>query len=174
MKASEVAKLSLRKLDGLYDKVMHQIRQDALKGKSSTIYYIHRVNDDVDYSPLVARLKDDRFDVKYEKVYDQRDGNFIVFIISWKPHIMDADLARVQKELEEDSVETFDEMIEDLYNYAEKMYSLGKTKNEYLAKEYNTTANCARNIARRIEKTWRHFKKEGRRKNGKGEKKEKE
>ena len=157
MKATEAAKLTLHQHDRLYDKVMHQIRQDAIDGKSSTVYYLYPEYSRKDYLPLINRLKEAGYNVKFQHIDDPRDGDYSQIKVSWKTHIMDASLAKVQKELE-DSVETFDEMIDSLYKYAEKCYSLGKRNNEHLAIKYNTTAECARNIARRIEKTWERIK----------------
>lgn len=84
MSADEAYSLATRQIKGLMKKVMHQIRQDALDGKTNTVYYIHQVQGGKEYSPLIDELKKLGYNVKCETIYDQRDGNYCQLTVSWK------------------------------------------------------------------------------------------
>ena len=153
MKATEAAKLTVRQIDNLLDRIMHQIRQAALDGESKTVFYLYPEYSRKDYSPLIDKLKEDGYSVKFEHISDPRDGDYSQLTISWKSHIMDKALASLQMDVEKD-VETFDEIIDDLYKMADKHASLVDRDSE-LGRKYRLQSTIERNIAHRIEKTWK-------------------
>lgn len=159
MKASEAAKLTVRQIDHLLDRIMHQIRQAAIDGESKTVFYLYPEYSRRDYSPLINKLKEDGYSVKFEHIPDPRDGDYSQLTISWKSHIMNKDLAELQMDVER-SVETFDEIIDDLYKMADKHASLcGRGGNDSeLGRKYRLQSTMERNIAHRIEKTWNAMK----------------
>ena len=97
--AKDVAKLTVRQIMHLMDDVMHRIRQDAIDGKTSTIYYLYPEYSEKDYSPLISKLEEDGYKVKFKTIYDQRDGDYCQLTISWKSHVMNEKLSKVQKKV---------------------------------------------------------------------------
>ena len=161
MRATKAAQLTLRQLDTIYNSVMKQVRQAAIDGMFKTVYYLMPEYGRKYYLPLIDKLKEDGYKVRFKHVPDPRDEDYSQITVSWKENIMDERLAKVQKELLDDSVETFEEMIDDLYKMAEKHASLvGRDgNNSELGRKYKLQSTIERNIAQRIEKTWNWVKK---------------
>ena len=151
-------KLTLRQLDLLHDSIMRMIRQDAIDGKSCTVYYLYPEPGKQSYMSLIRRLRTAGFTVKYEHITNEPE-DYCQLTIRWKENVMSEDLALIQKQLEDDNVETFDEMIDSLYREADSLFRI-KTNNERLTQLYKKTGETILNIARRINKTWCHMTRE--------------